>query len=65
MFAKKGKSEEQLGMYEQALNDYIQAIELDKNGNFTQLKNGLLAKLSKEQKVILDLKLFEKKLFPE
>jgi len=64
VFAQRGKAEEQLGMYEQALNDYIKAIELDKNGKYTQLKIDLLGKLSKEQKTILDLKLFEKKLFP-
>lgn len=65
VFAQRGKSEEQLGMYEQALNDYIQAIDLDKNGQYTQLKQNLLLKLSQEQRIILDLKQFEKKLFPE
>ena len=54
-----------MGMYEEALNDYMKAIELDKNGNFAQLKTNLLEKLPKEQKIILDLKQFEKKLFPE
>ncbi|MBR3627760.1 MAG: hypothetical protein IKN42_02800, partial [Elusimicrobia bacterium] len=65
VLAQRGKAEQELGMYEQALNDYIQAIELDKSGIFTQLKKDLLAKLSKEQKMVLDLKQFEKKLFPE
>ena len=65
VFAKRGKAEEQMGMYEEALNDYMKAIELDKNGNFAQLKTNLLEKLPKEQKIILDLKQFEKKLFPE
>ncbi len=65
VFAKRGKAEENIGMKEEALNDYIKAIEMDKNGNFVQLKENLLLKLSKEEKLIIDLKQFEKKLFPE
>ncbi|MCR4663725.1 MAG: tetratricopeptide repeat protein [Endomicrobiaceae bacterium] len=65
VFAKRGECEEKLGKYEDALNDYIKAIELDKSGKFTQLKSNLLGKMSKEQKVIFELKQFEKKLFPE
>ena len=65
VFVQRGKAEQQLGMYEQALNDYMKAIEIDKKGTFTQLKKNLLESLSKEQKMILDLKQFEKKLFPE
>lgn len=65
VFAKRGKAEENIGMKEEALNDYIKAIEMDKDGKFVQLKENLLLTLPKEEKIIIDLKQFEKKLFHE
>ncbi len=65
VYAKRGFAEEQLGMYEQALSDYIEAIDLDKKGTYSQLKENLVKKLSKEQRMVFELKQFEKLLFEE
>jgi len=60
VYAKKGLVEEKLKMYEEALNDYISAIELDKTGMYLELKENLLSKLSEKQKIVFNLKQFEK-----
>ena len=57
--------EEKLNMYEQALTDYIKAIELNKSGKYTQLKENLLSKMSEEQKIVFELKELENILFIE
>ena len=52
-------------MYEKALTDYKAAIDLDKTGKYTQLKENLLSKMSQEQKYVFELKELENILFVE
>jgi len=65
VYAKRGTLEEKLGMYEKALTDYKAAIDLDKTGKYTQLKENLLSKMSQEQKYVFELKELENILFVE